>query len=67
MEFQSIINLLDITSDDKNLPRYVTKKWIDVYYQSEQNYNINKEIKFRSDLDQCLDQIYVILAMRILL
>ena len=67
MEFQSIINLLDITSDDKNLPRYVTKKWIDVYYQSEKNYNINKEIKFRSDLDQCLDQIYVILAMRILL
>ena len=67
MEFQSIINLLGITSDDKNLPRYVTKKWIDVYYQSEKNYNINKEIKFRSDLDQCLDQIYVILAMRILL
>ena len=67
MEFQSIINLLDITSDDKNLPRYVTKKWIDVYYQSEKNYNINKEIKFRSDLDQCLDQIYVILAMHILL
>ena len=67
MEFQSIINLLGITSDDKNLPRYVTKKWIDVYYQSEKNYDINKEIKFRSDLDQCLDQIYVILAMRILL
>ena len=25
MEFQKIINLLDITSDDKDLPRYVTK------------------------------------------
>ena len=35
MEFQKIINLLDITSDDKVLPRYVTKKWIEVYDQSE--------------------------------
>ena len=25
MEFQKIANLLDITSDDKNLPRFVTK------------------------------------------
>ena len=25
MEFQKIVNLLDITSDDKDLPRYVTK------------------------------------------
>ena len=26
MEFQKIVNLLDITSEDKDLPRYVTKK-----------------------------------------
>ena len=35
MEFQKIINLLDITSDDKDLPKYVNKKWIEVYDQSE--------------------------------
>ena len=35
MEFQKIINLLDITSDDKDLPRYVTKKWIEVYNQKK--------------------------------
>ena len=31
MEFQKIINFLDITSDNKYLPRYVTKKWVEVY------------------------------------
>ena len=31
MECQKIVNLLDITSDDKDLPRYVTKTWIEVY------------------------------------
>ena len=35
MEFQEIVNLLDITSDDKDLSRFVTKKWIEVYDQSE--------------------------------
>ena len=48
MEFQKIINLLDITSDDKDLPRYVIKKWIEVYDQSEKNYNVNKEIRFKT-------------------
>ena len=50
MEFQNIVNLLDITSDDKDLPRYVTKKWIEVYDQSEKNYNINKEIKIKTPI-----------------
>ena len=50
MEFQKIINLLDITSDDKDLPRYVTKKWIEVYDQSEKNYNVNKEIRFKTSM-----------------
>ena len=31
MEFQKIVNFLDTTSDDKDLPRFVTKKWIEVY------------------------------------
>ena len=34
MEFQKIANFLDTTSDDKDLPRFVTKKWIEVYDQS---------------------------------
>ena len=33
MEFQTIVNLLDITFDNKDLPKYVTKKWIEVYDQ----------------------------------
>ena len=45
MEFQKIANFLDTTSDDKDLPRFVTKKWIKVYDQSEKNYNVNKEIR----------------------
>ena len=37
MEFQKIVNLLDITSDDKDLPRYITKKRIKVYDQLEKS------------------------------
>ena len=50
MEFRKIINLLDITSDDKDLPRYVTKKWIEVYDQSEKNYSFNKEIRIKTPI-----------------
>ena len=42
MEFQKIINLLDITSDYKDLLRYVTKKWIEVYDQSEKITTLTK-------------------------
>ena len=48
MEFQKIVNLLDIASDNKDLPKYVTKKWIEVYDQSEKNYNVNKEIRIKT-------------------
>ena len=34
MEFQKILNFLD-TTFDKDLPKFVTKKWIEVYDQSE--------------------------------
>ena len=47
MEFQKIVNFLDTTFDDKDLPRFVTKKWIEVYNQSEKNYNINKVIRIK--------------------
>ena len=50
MEFQKIMNLLNITSDYKDLPRYVTKKWIEVYDQSEKNCNVNKEIRFKTSM-----------------
>ena len=56
MEFQKIVNFLDATSDDKDLPRFVTKKWIEVYDQSEKNYNPNKEIRIKTSmlrLDLC--------------
>ena len=50
MEFQKIVNLLDTTSDDKDLPRFVTKKWIEVYDQSEKSYNVNKEIRIKTPM-----------------
>ena len=58
------MNLLDITSDYKVLPRYVTKKWIEVCDQSEKNYKVNKEIGFktsmlRSDLCEFSD-VYIV-------
>ena len=43
-------NFLDTTSDDKNLPRFFTKKWIEVYDQSGENYNINKEIRIKTSM-----------------
>ena len=50
MEFQKIVNFLDATSDDKDLPRFVTKKWIEVYDQSEGNYSVNKEIRIKTSM-----------------
>ena len=50
MEFQKIVNFLDTTSDDKDLPRFITKKWIEVHDQSEKNYNVNKEIKIKTSM-----------------
>ena len=50
MEFQKIKNFLDTASDDKDLPKYVTKKWIEVYDQSGRNYNVNKEIRIKTSM-----------------
>ena len=50
IEFQKIVNFLDITSDDKDLPKFVTKKWIEVYDQSEGNYDVNKEIRIKTSM-----------------
>ena len=50
MEFQKSLNLLDTTSDNKDLPKFVTRKWIEVYDQSERNYNVNKEIRIKTSM-----------------
>ena len=50
MEFQKIVNFLDTTSDDKDLPRFVTKKWIEVYDQSEKNNDVNKDIRIKTSM-----------------
>ena len=48
MKFQKIVNLLDRASDDKDLPRFVTKKWVEVYDQPERNYSVNKEMRIET-------------------
>ena len=50
MQFQKIVNFLDITSDNKDLTKFVTKKWIEAYDQSEGNFNVNKEIRIKTSI-----------------
>ena len=50
MEFQKIAIFLDITPDDKNFPKFVTKKWIEVYDQSGRIYNVNEEIRIKKSM-----------------
>ena len=45
MEFQKTANFLGTTSDDKDLPRFVTKKWIKFY-----DYSLNKEIGIKTSM-----------------
>ena len=65
MEFQAIVNFIGTTSDNKDLPTFVIKKLIEVYDQSEGNYNVNKEIgikklMLRSDLCDFSDAYIVV-------
>ena len=50
MGFQKIVNFIDKTSDNKDLPTFVTKKWIEIYDQSEGNYNVNKENRIKTSM-----------------
>ena len=50
IEFKKNVNFLDATSDDKDLPRFVTKKWIEVYDKSEENYNVNRETRIKTSI-----------------
>ena len=47
IEFKKNANFLDTTCDDKDLPGFITKKWVEVYDLSEGNYNVNKEIRIK--------------------
>ena len=53
MEYQKITNLLGNIPD--KVPRFITKKWIEVHDQSGETCNTNKQVRFkismfRSDL-----------------
>ena len=62
MEYQKITNLLDNIPD--KVPRFITKKWIEVHDQSGESYNVNKQIRFKTlmiQLDLCdYNQAYVV-------
>ena len=45
IEIQKTVNLLDTTSDDKDLPSFVTKKWIELYDQSEKIIKSTKKLE----------------------
>ena len=47
MEYQKIINLLGNVSD-KVMPRFITKKSIEIYDKSGGTYNVNKEVRFKT-------------------
>ena len=50
MEFQKIVNFIDTTSANKDLPTFFPKKWIEVYDQSEGNDHVNKEIRIKTSM-----------------
>ena len=50
MECQRIKNLLGDTSD--KVPRFITKKWIEVHNQSGETYNTKKQIRFKTSMSR---------------
>ena len=48
MEYQKITNLLGNIPD--KVPRFITKKWIEVHHQSEETCNTNKQIRFKTSM-----------------
>ena len=48
MENQKIINLLG--NIPNKVPRFITKKCIEIFYQSRGTYNTNKQIKFKTQM-----------------
>ena len=51
MEYQKITNLLGTTIDE--IPRFITKKWVEVHDQSgsaDDRYKSNKQIRFKTSM-----------------
>ena len=51
IEYQEITNLLDTTPD--NVPKFITKKWVQVHDQSgsaEDSYKSSKQIRFKASM-----------------
>ena len=51
MEYQKITNLLGTTIDE--IPRFITKKWVEVHDQSgsaDDRYKPNKQIRFKTSM-----------------
>ena len=64
MKFQKFVNLLDMTSDDKDLSRFVTKYVLKLMINQEKITMVTKKLQLKL---QCYNQICVILVMLILL
>ena len=47
MEFQKIVNLLDTTSDDKDLPRFVTKNGLKFMINQKEITMSTKKLKLK--------------------
>ena len=47
-EYQKITNLLGNIPD--KVPRFITKRWIEVYDQSGGAYNTSKQIRFKTPM-----------------
>ena len=66
MEYQKITNFLGNIPD--KVPRFITKKWIELHYQFGETYSTNKQIRFktsmlRSDLCDFSDAYIVVKGM----
>ena len=48
MEYQKNIHLLGNIPD--KVPKFITKKWVEVHDQSGRTYNGNKEIRFKTPI-----------------
>ena len=59
-KFQKVVNFLDTTSDDKDLSRFVTKNWIEVYHQLGGNYDVNKEIRIKTSMLCGFNDVYIV-------
>ena len=68
MKYQKIKNLLDNILD--KVPRFITKKWIEVHDQSGETCSTNKQIRFKTSMlrsDLCDFNEHILLLKELLL